>query len=73
MKYIFFQAKSKGLSTGIKRVSGKGDRLLVVGCGGPSGWIDFEVMKREPNKNMPDNPKDDMSEYYIKLPNGYLK
>ena len=62
---LFFpKAKSRGLSTGIKRVAGKGDRLLVVGCGGPNGWVDFEVSKRCPNKNMPENPKDDMSEYH---------
>ena len=59
--YFQFQAQQQGLSTGIKRVSGKGDRLLVIGCGGASGWIDWKVWKRsKANKNLPHNPKDDM-------------
>ena len=57
---IIFQAKSEGLSTGHKRVAGKGDRLLVIGIGGPNGWVDWQVWKRAPNKNLPENPKDDM-------------
>ena len=49
------------MSLGLKRVSGKGDRILVVGCGGPSGWVNWRVMKRsKANKNLPNNPKDDM-------------
>ena len=39
--------------------------MLVVGCGGPTGWVDFEVSKRAPNKDMPENPKDDMSNMII--------
>ena len=57
---INFQAKERGLSTGIRRVAGKGDRLLVIGIGGPTGWVDWKVWKRSPNKNLPENPKDDM-------------
>ena len=65
------QAQQQGLSTGIKRVSGKGDRLLVIGCGGASGWIDWKVWKRsKANKNLPHNPKDDMGKH--KSINQYL-
>ena len=59
--FIYFKAKEKGLSLGIKRVSGKGDRLLVIGCGSAKGWDSWKVMKRsKANKKLPNNPKDDM-------------
>ena len=59
--FLKLQATEQGLSTGIKRRSGKGERVIVVGGGGPDGWVHSEVIKRGKTKKNSMNYKDDMS------------
>ena len=40
------EANQLGLSTGVKRESGRGQRVMVLGLGGEEGWIHYEVIKR---------------------------
>ena len=40
------EANQLGLSTGVKRESGRGQRVMVLGIGGEEGWIHYEVIKR---------------------------
>ena len=64
---IFLQAKEQNLTTGLKRTTGKGDRVIVVGIGGEDGFVDSKVYLRNRPKTkgkkekVPQNPKDDMS------------
>ena len=60
-----FQAQDRGLSLGIKRRSGKGERCIVVGIGGPDGWVEdgWEVYKRSKNTGNSMEYKDDMGRY----------
>ena len=50
---------------GIKRRSGKGERCIVVGIGGPDGWVEdgWEVYKRSKNTGNSMEYKDDMGRY----------
>ena len=41
------QCKDQNKSTGLPRPTGKGERLLLIGCGGPDGWLYYEVIKRK--------------------------
>ena len=45
-KIILFQAKDKGLTPGLRRVSGKGERLILIGVGGKDGWLKYDVIMR---------------------------
>ena len=40
------KAQERNLSTGLKRLSGKGERIIILGCGGRKGWVYYEVYKR---------------------------
>ena len=50
---------------GIKRRSGKGERCIVIGIGGPDGWVEdgWEVYKRSKNTGNSMEYKDDMGRY----------
>ena len=41
-----FQAKQRGLSAGVRREAGRGQRVMVMGIGGEEGWIHLKVIKR---------------------------
>ena len=40
------QAKQHGLSAGVKREAGRGERVMILGMGGEEGWIHLQVIKR---------------------------
>ena len=43
---MYIQAEEQNLSLGLKRMSGKGERIIILGCGGRDGWVYYEVYKR---------------------------
>ena len=47
---MFFKAKKRKLSPGLKRVSGKGERLILIGVGGKDGWLKWDVIMRSVRK-----------------------
>ena len=59
--FTIIQASDRDLSTGLKRKSGKGERCIVWGIGGSSGWLDWEVIMRGKAAGNSMNYKDDMS------------
>ena len=61
----FLQAQERDLSLGIKRKSGKGERCIVVGIGGPDGFVDYEVIKRSRRTGNKMEYKDDMGRYLL--------
>ena len=50
MSKYFFKAKKRKLSPGLKRVSGKGERLILIGVGGKDGWLKWDVIMRSVRK-----------------------
>ena len=64
-KSKFLQAQERDLSLGIKRKSGKGERCIVVGIGGPDGFVDYEVIKRSRRTGNKMEYKDDMGRYLL--------
>ena len=44
------KARELGLTTGSKRMAGKGERILLVGAGGAEGWEECEVIKMSKQK-----------------------
>ena len=44
------KARDLGLTTGSKRMAGKGERILLVGAGGAEGWEECEVIKMSKQK-----------------------
>ena len=40
------EAKDKGLTPGILRPPGRGERLILIGAGGIEGWEECDVIKR---------------------------
>ena len=44
------QAKDQNLTTGLTRLSGKGERLILIGAGGSDGWANYEIIQRSKNK-----------------------
>ena len=56
----FLQAQERDLSLGVKRKSGKGERCIVIGIGGPEGWIDWDVLMRSRKTGNSMEYKDDM-------------
>ena len=53
-------AVSRGLTTGIPRVAGKGLRLIMVGMGSQEGWLEGSVQlwKRSPKEQGEVLPED---------------
>ena len=43
-------AAEKGLSTGLKIPSGKGQRCIIVGIGNENGWLKLDIWKRSAKK-----------------------
>ena len=64
-KSKFLQAQERDLSLGIKRKSGKGERCIVIGIGGPNGFVDYEVIKRSRRTGNKMEYKDDMGRYLL--------
>ena len=42
-----FKAKKRNLTTGLRRPSGKGERVLILGIGGHDGFENYRVIKRK--------------------------
>ena len=63
--FTIIQASDRDLSTGLKRKSGKGERCIVWGIGGSSGWLDWEVIMRGKTAGNSMNYKDDMSMIFV--------
>ena len=43
-------AAEKGLSTGLKIPSGKGQRCIIIGIGNENGWLKLDIWKRSAKK-----------------------
>ena len=40
------QAVDRNLTTGLTHVSGKGDRIMLIGAGGKDGWVNYDIIER---------------------------